>query len=160
MTFQMAGLLAGDRSSELGDLCPVERTGEIIGRRSTILLLREASYGTRRFDDFVRRTGLTESVVAAQLRALVAEGLFAKQPYREPSQRARSEYVLTDAGRELLPIIVALASWGDRHRPRSHAMRMVHAGCGANVETAIVCAEGHVVAEDEITVALQRTHDR
>src|SRR5690606_25800419 len=87
MTLQLEGFLAGRDRPELGDGCPIDRTGSLVARRSTILLLREASYGTTRFDDFVTRTGLTESVTAAQLRNLVSEGLLVKVPYQEPSQR-------------------------------------------------------------------------
>ncbi|WP_214108100.1 winged helix-turn-helix transcriptional regulator [Acrocarpospora catenulata] len=155
MTLQMTGRLAAEDRTELGDLCPIERASELVARRSTVLLLREASYGTARFDDFVRRTGLTESVTAAQLRTLVTEGLMVKQPYREPAQRQRFEYVLTEAGHDFVPILLALASWGDRHRPRPHRLRMVHAGCGAAVEVEVRCANGHVVGDDDVTVALR-----
>ena len=95
------------------------------------MLLREATYGTARFDDFVRRTGLTESVTAAQLRELVQGGLLEKRPYREPGQRERQEYVLTEAGEDAVPVLIALAAWGDKHLPRGHRIEATHADCGA-----------------------------
>lgn len=132
------------------------RSCTLIARKSTLLLLREALYGTTRFDDFVRRTGMAESVTASQLRALTAEGLLVTRAYREPGQRRRSEYVLTDAGRDLIPVLLALAAWGDRHLPREHGLHLTHAACGADIETGIRCAAGHAVAEDEIVVGLER----
>src|SRR5215831_14630163 len=125
VSMQLHGRMADAERSAFGSACPIERTSALIARRSTFLLLREASYGTRRYDDFVRRTGLTESVTAAQLRNLVSEGLLARQPYREPGQRQRFEYELTEAGHDLVPILLALGDWGDKHRPRAHRLTMV-----------------------------------
>jgi DNA-binding HxlR family transcriptional regulator len=147
--------MARAERTEAGDACPIERSISLIGRRSTVLLLREASYGTSRFDDFVRRTGLTESVTADQLRRLVAEGLLTKHPYREPAQRQRFEYVLTEAGHDLVPILLALGSWGEKHRPRSHRIRLVHADCGAPIHVEVRCEAGHAPPESEVAVVLE-----
>jgi DNA-binding HxlR family transcriptional regulator len=160
MTVLLEGRLAREDRVELGDACPIDRTSALLARRSTILLLREASYGTSKYDDFVRRTGLTESVTAAQLRNLTDEGLLQKRAYREPPQRQRFEYILTAAGHDLVPILLALATWGDRHRPLPHELRMVHAGCGADIEVDVRCADGHHVGEGEVVVGLEpRRHD-
>ncbi len=156
MNVSVEGRLAAEDRPPLADACPIERASEILARRSTLVLLREASYGTRRFDDFVRRSGLTESVVAAQLRALVAEGLLAKRDYRERGQRTRAEYVLTAAGDDLVPILLALAQWGDRHRPRGHRLRMTHTGCGADLDPVLRCEAGHTITVDEVTVGLMK----
>jgi DNA-binding HxlR family transcriptional regulator len=75
-------------------------------------VLLAASRGTRRFEGFVEQTGISEAVIANRLRALVADGVLERRPYQEPGQRTRSEYALTDAGRELIPVAEALASWG------------------------------------------------
>lgn len=156
MALHVEGLLARGDRTEAGAACPIERTSELVARRSTVLLLREASYGTARFDDFVRRTGLTESVTATQLRALVTEGILVKQPYQEPGQRQRFEYLLTEAGRDLVPILLALAAWGDRHRPKPHRLRMVHRGCAAPLHVEMRCEAGHEVGESEVAVAFER----
>jgi hypothetical protein len=71
-------------------------------------VLREASFGTRRFDDFARRVGIGEPAVAARLTELTADGLLDRVPYQEPGQRTRYEYQLTKKGRDLLPVITAL----------------------------------------------------
>ncbi len=82
-----------------------------------MLIMREAYYGTTRFDDFARRVGIAESIAAARLRDLVDAGLLDRRPYQEPGQRTRYEYVLTEAGEDLLPVVVALGRWGAKHRP-------------------------------------------
>lgn len=150
MTLQRAGLLA-ERTGPLGDHCPIDRTMQLVGNRTSILLLREAFYGATRFDDLVRRVGVTEAVASQRLRELVAAGILAKQPYREPGQRTRYEYVLTEAGHELLPLLLALGRWGTRHIPGG-GPKLTHAGCGAAVVVEARCAEGHDVPEVEMLV--------
>ena len=86
--------------------------------RSAFLILREAFYGTTRFDEFTERVGITDAVAAARLRELVADGLLVREPYREPGQRTRHQYRLTEKGADLFPVLVALMQWGDRWRER------------------------------------------
>lgn len=143
----------GPDVAELGDRwarenCSVLRTLEVVGTRSTLLLVREAFLGTRRFDDFARRVGITESAAAARLRDLVANGLLERHPYREPGQRTRHEYRLTAKGRDLLPAVLALMTWGDTYLAGDGGPPLVvtHAGCGAPVRAEARCAEGHLVA--------------
>jgi DNA-binding HxlR family transcriptional regulator len=76
-------------------------------------VLLAAGRGTRRFEAFVETTGISEAVVANRLRTLVADGVLERRPYREPGQRTRSEYELTNIGRGLVEVIEALASWGE-----------------------------------------------
>lgn len=151
MTLQRAGGLA-ERTGPLGDRCPIDRTMQVVGNRTSILLLREAFYGATRFDELVRRVGVTEAVASQRLRELVTAGILVKRPYREPGQRTRNEYVLTDAGHDLLPSLLALGRWGERHIPGG-GPRLTHAECGAPVAVEARCAEGHVVPEDEILVS-------
>lgn len=150
MTLQLAGALA-ERTRPLGDHCPIDRTMQLLGSRTTVLLLREAFYGATRFDDLVRRVGVTEAVASQRLRELVEAGILAKQPYREPGQRTRHEYVLTEAGHELLPTLLALARWGERHLPGG-GPKLTHEGCGEPVAVVARCAAGHDVPEDEVVV--------
>jgi DNA-binding HxlR family transcriptional regulator len=150
MTLQLAGSLA-ERTGPLADRCPIDRTMQLVGNRTTVLLLREAFYGARRFDDLVRRVGVTEAVAAQRLRELVEAGILAKQPYREPGQRTRDEYVLTESGHELLPALLALGRWGKKHLPGG-GPRLTHADCGEPVAVVAECAAGHVVPENELVV--------
>jgi DNA-binding HxlR family transcriptional regulator len=152
MTLQLTGRLADPDRAAIGAGCPIERSSALLGRRSTLVILREAAYGTARFDDFVRRTGLTESVTATQLRELVSDGLLEKRPYQEPGQRARQEYVLTQAGEDAVPVLLALAAWGDKHLPRKHRIDAVHADCGALVTATLRCDAGHDVPQDEVVM--------
>lgn len=140
--------------AEISDPCPVSRALAVVGNRSTMLILREAYYGTTRFDDFAKRIGIAESMAAARLRELVAEGLLDRRPYQEPGQRTRYEYVLTEAGTDLLPVVLGLGRWGERHRPAGQParMRFTHTGCGEPVTPGLRCAEGHQVTIDEVTV--------
>jgi DNA-binding HxlR family transcriptional regulator len=136
-----------------GDRCPISRALSVVGNRSMLLIMREAYYGTTRFDDFARRVGVAESIAAARLRDLVGSGLLDRRPYQEPGQRTRYEYVLTEAGQDLLPVVVALGRWGARHRPLEDAAptRFRHATCGGGVYIEVRCEEGHLVGLDELT---------
>src|ERR1700740_2496527 len=96
------------RAGWLATGCLMARALEVVSSRSALLILREAFYGTTRFDHFAQRTGISEPVTAARLAELVEEGLLAKEPYREPGQRTRLAYRLTDKGAELFAGLVAL----------------------------------------------------
>lgn len=139
------------RRGPLGDRCPVDRAMQVIGNRTSMLLLREAFYGATRFDTLVARVGVTEAVAAQRLKELVAEGILEKQPYRDPGQRTRFEYVLTASGHDLMPALFALAQWGTRHLPGG-GPRLAHLDCGEPVEVVARCAAGHEVTEDELLV--------
>jgi DNA-binding HxlR family transcriptional regulator len=94
-------------------LCPVARSMAVLGERWTILILREAFYGTTRFDAFQRALGIAPNILAARLRDLLAHGLLDKVP--APGGAAgRHAYRLTDKGRDVLPLYLALKRWGDR----------------------------------------------
>ncbi|HEY1625136.1 MAG TPA: helix-turn-helix domain-containing protein [Streptosporangiaceae bacterium] len=130
-------------------LCPIAKAMEVVGTRSAFILLREAFYGTTRFDDFAARTGLSEAVTAARLRELAGEGLLDRRPYREPGQRTRYEYHLTEMGADLFPALAALFQWGDRWlRPAGIEMR--HHSCGGAVHAELHCAAGHQVGVCDI----------
>ena len=154
---QLAGALAGRTDRPLGDHCPIDRTLQVVGHRTSLLLLREVFYGARRFDALVRRTGMTEAVAATRLRGLVEAGLLGREPYREEGQRTRHEYVLTDAGHAFLPVLVALVEWGQAHLPDVRGeLALTHADCAEPVRLEARCAAGHVVPEDELVVEGRR----
>ena len=97
MTALQGVLAERDKWSAVGQ-CAIEKTMSLVGTKSAMLLMREAYYGTTRFDDFARRVGITKAATSARLTELVEAGLLTKQPYQEPGQRSRDEYVLTEAG--------------------------------------------------------------
>jgi DNA-binding HxlR family transcriptional regulator len=155
MTVLQGTLADRDAWSAVGG-CPIEKTMALLGTKSAMLIMREAYYGTTRFDDFWRRVGVTKAAAAVRLADLVEAGLLERSPYQEPGQRSRDEYVLTDAGRDFMPVIWAMFEWGQRHLPPSAPLRMTHAGCGAEVTVSIRCAEGHDVPPDELAIRMAK----
>lgn len=134
--------------------CSLARALEVVSTRSAFLLLREAFYGTSRFDDFAARAGVSEPVAAARLKELVAHGLLTRAPYREPGQRTRYAYRLTEMGADLLPALAALMQWGDRWLADDGGpVRLRHAGCGSSVHAQLRCDAGHEVGLGELELA-------
>jgi DNA-binding HxlR family transcriptional regulator len=136
--------------------CTIGAALAIVGERWTFLVLREAFNGVRRFDDIRRRISAPRQILSDRLNRLVAEGLLRKVPYREPGQRARDEYRLTEKGLALFPLIVALLEWGNRYAvsPEGPVVELRHAGCGAPVRQELRCAAGHQVpSAREVTPA-------
>lgn len=156
-TVRMTGVL-DPRGAWEAQHCSIAKALDVVSTRTAFLLLREAFYGTSRFDDFAARAGASEPVTAARLRELVAAGLLEKEPYREPGQRTRQRYRLTDKGHDLLPALVALMQWGDRWEGRDARgpVRLQHAGCGAAVRSELRCADGHDVGRGELELARNR----
>jgi DNA-binding HxlR family transcriptional regulator len=153
-TVRLAGPLS-PRSSWQASACSMARALDVVSSKSALLILREAFYGTARFDDFAQRVGISEPVAATRLRELVDEGLLAREPYREPGQRTRMAYRLTDKGAELLPVLVALMQWGDRWlQPSGAPVQLRHAGCGEVVQAELRCGAGHAVTADEIDLTV------
>jgi DNA-binding HxlR family transcriptional regulator len=114
------------------------------------MIMREAFYGTRRFDEFLRRLQLSPGVLSARLRELVADDVLQKVPYREAGARERDDYRLTDKGRALVPVLVALMNWADEWLtgPDGPTVVLRHRDCGAEVRTTITCAADHEIASD------------
>ncbi|OSC43309.1 winged helix-turn-helix transcriptional regulator [Mycobacterium decipiens] len=137
--------------------CPIEKTMAAVGTKSAMLIMREAYYGTTRFDDFARRVGITKAATSARLAELVDLGLLTRRPYREPGQRSRDEYVLTDAGIDFMPVIWAMFQWGRRHLPGGNRLGLTHLGCGAEADVEIRCAKGHPVPPDQLGMRLVRS---
>jgi DNA-binding HxlR family transcriptional regulator len=156
MTVLQGTLADRDAWSAVGE-CPIEKTMALLGTKSAMLIMREAYYGTTRFDDFWRRIGVTKAAAAARLSDLVEAGLLERQPYREPGQRSRDEYVLTDAGLDFMPVIWAMFEWGRHHLPGRNRLRLIHQGCGAEASVEVRCAEGHPVPPDELGMRLVKS---
>ena len=91
-------------------VCSIARTMSILGDRWTMLVVREAFSGTKTFDEFVAYTGATPQVVSARLKRLVEAGVLNKQPVTKD----RSEYLLTEMGHDLHPVICTMIVWGDK----------------------------------------------
>jgi DNA-binding HxlR family transcriptional regulator len=152
---RMTGVL-DPRAGWEADRCTIARALEVIPTRSTFLILREAFYGTTRFDDFAQRVGISEPATAARLKELVENGLLEREDYREPGQRTRQRYRLTDKGAELFPALVALMQWGDRWLDEHGGpVELRHRGCGEPVTLELRCRGGHEVDADELDLAMR-----
>jgi DNA-binding HxlR family transcriptional regulator len=130
--------------------CPIEKAMGVVGSRNAMLIMREAFYGTTRYDDFAKRVEMAPATAASNLKALTDAGLLQRRPYRDPGERTRDEYVLTAAGADLMPVLIALYQWGSRHAGTPPLLEFVHAGCGQQIDTYVHCTHGHDVADDQI----------
>ena len=130
---EMLGRLYEDQT------CSIARSLEVIGERWTLLVLRDAFLGVRRFDDFQRSLGIARNVLTARLGRLVDEGVLERVAYQERPERF--EYRLTDKGLDLWPIIMSLLQWGDRHYPAEKGRPRVirHRDCGGEVTRHLTC---------------------
>lgn len=143
-----------DRDAWSADSCSVAAALDVVGRRASLLLLREAFYGAHRFEEFSRRAQLSEKITATRLKELVEEGLLEKRPYHEPGQRGREAYHLTDKGEDFLPALLALMRWGDRWvRADGGRVKLTHSECGAPIDVEIRCGAGHPVSAADIEAA-------
>ncbi|MBO3750218.1 helix-turn-helix transcriptional regulator [Streptosporangiaceae bacterium NEAU-GS5] len=127
--------------------CSIERTVGILGEKWTLLILREAFNGVRRFADIQAGTGAPRQVLSARLAKLVEQDLLRRVPYQEPGQRQRYEYRLTAKGLDLYPILVALMHWGDRYMadPEGAPVVLTHRDCGAPIHLEARCADDHKI---------------
>lgn len=118
--------------------CSIARTLEMVGEKWALLAVREVFLGVRRFDEIVARTGAPRDTLTARLRTLVAHDILARRLYCE--RPPRYEYVLTETGRDLYPVILTLMQWGDRHQARDGAppLLLEHA-CGVRLDPVLVC---------------------
>jgi DNA-binding HxlR family transcriptional regulator len=118
--------------------CSIARTLEIVGEKWALLAVREVFLGNRRFDEIVRRTGAPRDTLATRLKTLVAGGILERRQYSE--HPARYEYRLTEAGRELYPVIMSLMDWGDRHLAGAEGPpRVFEHSCGHRFVPQLVC---------------------
>jgi DNA-binding HxlR family transcriptional regulator len=142
------------RGNWSADRCTIAKALDVIPTRSAFLILREAFYGTTRFDDFAARVGISEPATAARLKELVENGLLEREDYREPGQRTRQRYRLTEKGSDLLPALAALMQWGDKWLDgRGGPVELRHRDCGERVSVALHCDAGHPVGPDDLDLA-------
>jgi DNA-binding HxlR family transcriptional regulator len=121
-----------------GQTCSVARALEIVGERWTLLVLRDAFLGVRRFDDFQRSLGVARNVLTTRLGRLVEEGVLERVAYQQRPERF--EYRLTEKGLGLWPVIVGLRHWGDEHYAEAGPPRLLeHRGCGGAVSVRLTC---------------------
>jgi DNA-binding HxlR family transcriptional regulator len=118
--------------------CSIARSLEVVGERWALLIIRNAFYGARRFDDFIADLGIARNVFTERLTGLVEHGVFTRERYED--RPPRYEYRLTDKGRDLLPVILTMLRWGDRWESADGPpVRLTHTTCGQRTEAVAAC---------------------
>jgi DNA-binding HxlR family transcriptional regulator len=134
-----------------GQNCSAARALEVVGERWSLLIVRDALFaGTTRFSDFQKRLGLATNVLKTRLDTFVEAGVMERRSYS--NHPGHHEYLLTDSGRELRLVVIALSKWGDRWvAPNGAPVRYEHAVCGELAEPQLRCEScGEVHDADEI----------
>ena len=118
--------------------CSIASALETLGERWTLLILRDAFLGTRRFDDFQRSLGIARNILTARLKTLTDEGLLERRRYQERPERY--EYRLTEKGVDLWPVLFTLMRYGDKHLVDGMpATRVEHRACGTSIDDHMCC---------------------
>jgi DNA-binding HxlR family transcriptional regulator len=119
--------------------CSLARTLQVVGEWWTLLVLRDVCFGVQRFDAIQAHLGIARNILATRLGTLVEHGLVERSRYqRRPD---RYEYVATEAGRDLVPAMMALVAWGDRWVSPAPPVLFEHVACGHDTAVEVVC--GH-----------------
>jgi DNA-binding HxlR family transcriptional regulator len=128
---------------------------KVVGDRWALQVVREVALGVRRFEEMRAATGAPRTVLSDRLRKLSEAGILATRPYQEPGRRQQREYVLTAAGLDLLPVLVALTGWGERHlgAGADPAISYRHFGCGGRVDVTIRCECGEAADSPDRLIA-------
>ncbi|MGH1503268.1 MAG: winged helix-turn-helix transcriptional regulator [Acidimicrobiales bacterium] len=121
--------------------CSLAQSLEIVGEWWSLMIVRDAFFGVTRFDEFQERLGIARNTLTARLETLVDGGVLERQVYDEG--RGRADYVLTDMGKALWPVLTALRQWGDEWVLGADAAPLVavHRDCGAQTTASMVCGD-------------------
>jgi DNA-binding HxlR family transcriptional regulator len=117
------------RSDYAAQPCSLARSLEVVGERWTLLIVRDLFFGVRRFTDLQAHLDIPRAVLSGRLAGLVERGIVERRPYAA----GRDEYVLTDCGAELWPVVHTLMGWGDRHFAAGARKAFAHAICGTDL---------------------------
>jgi DNA-binding HxlR family transcriptional regulator len=133
--------------------CALARALEVVGERWTLLIVRDAFYGVRRFNDFPAHLDMPKAVLSDRLSGLTENGILKRRP--DPDHAGRHIYELTAAGRDLWPVLYALLVWGGRHRyPNSRLFK--HATCGTRLDSGGYCVTCQLAPRPEDIVTEPR----
>lgn len=119
--------------------CSVSRSLRHIGERWTFLIIRDAFYGVRRFDDFQANLGIARNILTKRLASLVDAGIMRRSQYQE--RPSRFEYRLTEKGRDLAPVLTTILAWGDKWESAEPPVQLIHTECGNAMHAETVCSE-------------------
>ena len=133
--------------------CPIARSLDVLGDAWTILILRDASAGLTRFDQFRKSLGIAPTMLTKRLAMLTEEKLLEKRQYSE--RPPREEYVLTEAGRDYVPVLFMIAAWGQKHRGEGKLTRFLDAENGTDIKpVAIDAATGAAIGTRAIRIVV------
>lgn len=119
--------------------CSVAQCLEVVGEWWTLLIVRDLFLGVRRFDELQIRLDISRNVLTERLEHLIAHGVVERRPYQE--RPVRNDYVLTDKGRSLWPVLSAMRQWGDEWAaPNGPPLEVVHKGCGERSHVVTTCS--------------------
>jgi DNA-binding HxlR family transcriptional regulator len=129
--------------------CSIARALDLVGEWWTMLVVREAFMGTTRFDAFQRNLGIAPNILSARLKRLVASGVLQRVP---AGGARRQEYRLTEKGRDLFPVLVALLQWGDRWLagPDGPPVRLLDRAAGLPVAVGVRSSDGRTLRPADI----------
>lgn len=147
----MLGILGGD------DRCPIARSLDVLGEKWSLMIVRDCLAGSTRFSQLQASLGVPREVLTARLASLVEGGVLERHTYKPETGRSREEYLLTEAGRDLTVVLMALGDWADRHRPseREVLLRFVDEAGGEPLGVAAVNPDGHIVPRERIRAELR-----
>jgi len=143
------------RTSHGGDLCPIARSLDVIGDWWSLLIVRNAMMGTRRFSDFQKQLGVAKNILSARLRTLAEHGILTTVSAADGG--AYKEYVLTAKGRALFPVLVALRQWGEEYayQPGEPFSKLVDRETLLPLQKLEIRAQdGRIVGQNDTTVVM------
>ena len=159
-SIQILKLVALSRASLSSQSCNIARAIALVGDEWTLMILRELFLGNRRFDDFPRQTRISPHLLSLRLKKLQAGGIIRR--YQYCSHPPRHEYQLTEKGRDLWPVVIALKHWGDRWLGNGATpVRIVHKGCGHVIQPQITCPDcGEQMAAHDARADLSPAYEK
>ncbi len=102
--------------------CALAQALEVVGERWTLMILRDAFFGARRFSQFQKHLGISKNILSTRLNRLVEDGIMTRHPAPDG---AHQEYLLTERGMDLQPVMLALMHWGEKHKPNPNGSRLI-----------------------------------
>lgn len=134
--------------------CSVAQCLEVVGEWWSMLIVRDAFMGVSRFEEYQRRLGISRNILRDRLNSLVDNGVLNRIPYSE--HPPRDDYILTQKGRDLWPILTTMRQWGDKYAaPSGPPIELIHSGCGKRTRVELVCEEcGERVAARDVKMVV------
>ncbi|ODV44419.1 HxlR family transcriptional regulator [Cupriavidus sp. UYMMa02A] len=133
--------------------CPIARTVARVADNWSVLILREAFYGVTRFDEFQQNLDIAPNMLTRRLNSLVEEGMLVRRQYCD--RPPRSEYILTERGRDFRPVLLAMLAWGNKHlAPEGESVQLAKRSTGERVEPVLVdAASGRPITDADYHIA-------